>query len=188
MNNPLVVILVIAVVIAVAVAVWMYLQKRRTEELRGKFGPEYDRTVEGHADRRSAEEELKERQERVEHLNIRPLAAKERDQFSESWRATQAKFVDDPAEATKEADRLVREVMQTRGYPVGDFEQRTADISVDHPQVVEHYRAAHKIALRNDEGQAETEELRQGLMHYRALFEELLEAQEAGGPGYDPVA
>src|SRR5215211_4911952 len=157
MNNPLVMILVVAVVIAVAVAVWMYLQKRRTEELRGQFGPEYDRAVEGHADRRSAEEELKERRDRVEHLNIRPLSAKERDQFAENWRSTQAKFVDDPGGATKEADHLVREVMQTRGYPVGDFEQRAADISVDHPQVVEHYRAAHKVALRHEEGQAETE-------------------------------
>jgi hypothetical protein len=175
MDNPWVVILVIALVIAVAVAIWMYLQKRRTEELRGRFGAEYDRAVESHADRSSAEAELKERQERVEHLSIRPLSAKERDQFAESWRATQAKFVDDPGGATKEADRLVREVMQARGYPVGDFEQRAADISVDHPQVVEHYRAAHKIALRNEEGQAETEELRQALVHYRALFDQLLE-------------
>jgi hypothetical protein len=180
MNNPLVMILVIAVIIAVAVAVWMYLQKQRTEKLRGQFGPEYDRAVESRADRSSAEEELKERQERVEHLNIRSLSAKERDQFSESWRSTQAKFVDDPGGATKEADHLVREVMQTRGYPVGDFEQRAADISVDHPQVVEHYRAAHKVALRHEEGQAETEELRQALVHYRALFDELLETAAAG--------
>ena len=179
MQNQVVLIVVIALVIAVGVAVWFYTQRRRTQGLKERFGPEYDRAVRQTDDRGSAEEKLKERQARVEHLNLRPLAAKERDQFSESWRATQAKFVDDPAEATKEADRLVREVMQTRGYPVGDFEQRTADISVDHPQVVEHYRAAHKIALRNDEGQAETEELRQGLMHYRALFEELLETQEA---------
>jgi cytoskeletal protein RodZ len=179
MQNQVVLIVVIALVIAVGVAVWFYTQRRRTQNLRERFGPEYDRTVQQNADRGSAEEKLKERQERVEHLNIRALSAKEREQFAERWRSVQAQFVDDPAEATKEVDRLVREVMQTRGYPVGDFEQRAADISVDHPQVVEHYRAARKIALRNDEGQAETEELRQGLMHCRALFEELLETQEA---------
>src|SRR5436305_14555862 len=124
MNNPVIIVLLIALVIAIAVAVWMYLKKQRTQELRGRFGPEYDRTVEATADRRGAEAELKERQERVEHLQIRPLSAQERDRFAESWRAVQAEFVDDPGGATKQADHLVREVMQARGYPVGDFEQR----------------------------------------------------------------
>ena len=179
MNNPAIIVLLIVLVIAIGIAVWLYLQKQRTRELRGRFGPEYDHTVEATGDRRSAEEELRERQERVEHLKIRPLSAEERDRFAESWRGVQAEFVDNPGGATKEADRLVREVMQARSYPVGDFEQRAGDISVDHPQVVEHYRAAHKIALRNDEGQAGTEELRQALVHYRALFEELLETAGA---------
>jgi hypothetical protein len=186
MDNPLIIILVVALLLAVGATVWMYQQKRRTEELQGRFGPEYERAVEEHSDRGSAEQALKERQERMEHLNIRALSSDERNQFSESWRAIQAKFVDEPGGATKEADQLVRDVMQTRGYPVGDFEQRAADISVDHPGVVENYRAAHKIALRNEEGQAETEELRQALVHYRALFEELLEPHEAERTGVRP--
>src|SRR5438067_12410819 len=122
MNNPVIIVLLIALVIAIGIAVWMYLKKQRTQELRGRFGPEYDRTVEATADRRGAEAELKERQERVEHLKIRPLSVDERGRFSESWRGIQGQFVDEPGGATKEADRLVREVMQARGYPVGDCE------------------------------------------------------------------
>jgi hypothetical protein len=179
MDNTLVMVLVIALILAVGAALWMYQQKRRTEDLRGRFGPEYDRAVEQHADRRSAEEQLRERQERVQQLNIRSLSGEERNRYTETWRTVQAKFVDDPGGATREADQLVRDVMQDRGYPVGDFEQRAADISVDHPGVVENYRAAHKIALRNEEGEAQTEELRQALVHYRALFDELLEPQQA---------
>src|SRR5438477_11927359 len=113
MNNPLVVILLIALVIVIAVAIWLYTQKRRTEQLRGRFGPEYDRAVEEHQDRRGAEEALQERQERVEHLKLRSLSGKEREQFGQSWRSVQAHFVDEPERATKEADRLVAEVMQT---------------------------------------------------------------------------
>lgn len=178
MDNPLVLILVIALVVAVAAAAWLYTQKRRTEQLRGRFGPEYDRAVEAHDDPRSAEKALEERQERVERLQVRALAPREREQFAERWRSVQAQFVDDPSEATKEADRLVAEVMQTRGYPVGDFDQRASDISVDHPHVVENYRAAHGIALRNERGEAETEDLRQAMVHYRALFDDLLEVEE----------
>ncbi len=178
MDNPLVLILALALVIALAGVAWLYIQKRRTGELRGQFGPEYDRAVKTHDDQRSAEKVLEERKERVEHLKIRPLSPKERDQFAERWRSVQAQFVDDPSGAMKEADRLVAEVMQTRGYPVGDFEQRAADVSVDHPQVVDNYRAAHGIALRNERDEAETEDLRKALVHYRALFDELLAVEE----------
>ena len=177
MDNPLVLVLVVALIAVVGVAVWLYLQKRRSEGLRSSFGSEYDRAVQEHPDQRSAERALEERQERVEQLQIRALAADEHDRFAERWRSTQAQFVDDPAGATRAADTLVGEVMQARGYPVGDFEQRAADISVGHPRVVEHYRAAHAIALRNDRDDADTEDLRQGFIHYRELFDDLLEVE-----------
>jgi hypothetical protein len=169
--------LLVLLVIAVGVAIWMYQQKRRTDELRDRFGPEYDRAVRSEGDRSRAEADLDARAKRVQELDIRPLSERERDQFSERWKATQTRFVDDPAGATDEADALVTEVMQVRGYPMGDFERRAADISVDHPAVVEHYRAAHAIALRTEKGSEDTEELRTALVHYRALFEDLLETE-----------
>jgi FtsZ-interacting cell division protein ZipA len=178
MNNAVVIVLIVALVAAIGVAVWLYMQRRRSETLRSDFGPEYDRALHDHPNQRAAEHELEQRRERVEHLNIQPLPAAERDRFAERWQSVQAQFVDDPNGATREADHLVGEVMQTRGYPVGDFEQRAADVSVNHPRVVEHYRAAHAIALRNERNNVEgvdTEELRQALVHYRALFEDLLE-------------
>jgi hypothetical protein len=177
MNNAVIVVLAIALIAALGVAVWMYMQKRRTDTLRSDFGPEYDRTVHEHHDQREAERELESRRERVEQLHLQALPAAERDRFAERWRSVQAQFVDDPVDATTEADYLVGEVMQARGYPVGDFEQRAADVSVHHPVVVEHYRAAHAIAVRNQRSGVETEELRQALVHYRALFEDLLEVE-----------
>jgi len=177
MDNPLVVVLVIALIVVIGVAAWLYMQKRRTEELRTSFGPEYDRAVRDHEDKGKAERVLEERKERVEQLHIRPLPHEDRERFAERWRSVQAQFVDDPKGATLEADRLVGEVMQARGYPVGDFEQRAADVSVNHPRVVEHYRAAHTITLRHERGEAETEDLRQAMVHYRALFEDLLEVE-----------
>ena len=175
MDNPVVIVLVIALVAALAAAVWLYMRNKRTEALQDRFGPEYDRALSAHHDQGKAERELKEREERVDHLDIRPLDREERDRFADRWRTVQAQFVDDPTGATDEADQLVGEVMATRGYPVGDFEQRAADVSVNHPRVVEHYRAAHEIALQNADGNADTEELRQALVHFRALFEDLLE-------------
>ena len=175
MDNPLVIVLVIALVAAIGAAVWLYMRNRRTEHLQERFGPEYDRALAEHRDQRKAEHELEERAERVEHLNIRPLTPAEHDRYADLWTSAQARFVDDPTGATEEADQLVGEVMTTRGYPVGDFEQRAADVSVQHPRVVEHYRAAHQIAVRNARGDADTEELRQALVHYRALVEDLLE-------------
>jgi hypothetical protein len=180
MDTPVVIVLVVALLAAIGVAVWLYLQKRRSDGLRTSFGPEYDRAREEHPDQRSAERELTERKERVEQLQIRALLPDERDGFAERWRSAQAQFVDDPAGATRVADALIGEIMQARGYPVGDFEQRAADVSVDHPRVVEHYRAAHAIALRTDHGQADenaTEDLRQAFVHYRALFDDLLEVE-----------
>jgi hypothetical protein len=177
MDNPVVIVLVIALVAAIGAAVWLYMRNRQTAGLQDRFGPEYDRALSQNHDQHQAERELKEREERVDRLNIRALDREERDQFAERWRSTQAQFVDDPAGATDEADRLVGEVMSARGYPVGDFEQRAADVSVKHPRVVEHYRAAHEIALRNASGNADTEQLRQALVHFRALFEDLLEVE-----------
>jgi len=175
MNNPVIIVLVIALVVAIGAAAWLYMRNRKTENLQQRFGPEYDRALETHHDQRKAERELENRAERVEHLNIRPLENAERDRFASRWQAVQAQFVDDPASATDDADQLVGEVMATRGYPVGDFEQRAADVSVHHPNVVEHYRAAHTIALRNSRGDADTEQLRQALVHFRVLFDDLLE-------------
>lgn len=175
MDNPVVIVLVIALVAAIGAAIWLYMRNRRTEHLQERFGPEYDRALTEHHDQRQAERELEQRAERVDHLKIRPLDGEERDQFAQRWQSVQAQFVDDPSSATDDADQLVGEVMAARGYPVGDFEQRAADVSVHHPRVVEHYRAAHEIAMRNARGNADTEQLRQALVHFRALFEDLLE-------------
>jgi FtsZ-interacting cell division protein ZipA len=167
----------VVLVALVAAALWM---RRRTARLRTRFGPEYERAVERRG-RRGGEAELESRLERREELDIRPLAAPSRDQYRESWRRVQAEFVDDPAGAVESADELVRSAMNERGYPMEDFEQRAADISVDHPQVVERYRSAHGIARKNEDGKATTEDLRQAIKHYGALFDDLLE-QAKGEP------
>jgi hypothetical protein len=180
MDTRVVIVLVVALLVAIGVAAWLYLQKRRSDGLRQSFGPEYDRARRDHPDQRTAERALEERKERVEQLRIRTLSPDERDRFVERWRSAQAQFVDDPGGATRVADVLVAEVMQARGYPVGNFEQRAADISVDHPRVVEHYRAAHAIALGTDRGGSDpgdTEDLRLAFVHYRALFDDLLEVE-----------
>jgi hypothetical protein len=161
-------------IVVVGIAAFILLQKRRTEGLRTRFGPEYARTLEESGDRRLAEASLDERKKRVERFHIRPLVPGDRARFVESWHRVQTRFVDSPQSATLEADQLLGEVMQTRGYPVSDFEQRAADISVDHPLVLKNYRAAHEIALRHVQGQASTEDLRQAMIHYRTLFEELV--------------
>jgi hypothetical protein len=163
------------IVITGIVVAWVLVRKRRTERLRTQFGgSEYDRAVKEEGSRRHAEAGLNERTVRVESLNIRPLAQGDRARFVESWRRVEARFVDGPGGAVTEADQLLGDVMSTRGYPVGDFEQRAADISVDHPLVLENYRTAHEIALRQTKGQANTEDLRQAMIHYRTLFEELV--------------
>jgi hypothetical protein len=166
---------ILVVVILLALLAFFAGRQRRSRKLQDKFGPEYDRTVEQAGDRRAAEAELQERAERRQSFDIAPLEPEARARYLEAWRNTQAQFVDEPAQATREADRLITSVMRDRGYPVDDFEQRAADVSVDHPQVVDDYRAAHAIAARNDRSEASTEDLRQALVHYRSLFEELLE-------------
>ena len=173
MNITWLVILAI-VVVAIAVGLIVFMQRRRSENLRKQFGPEYKRTVDQYGDQRKAEAELAAREKRVRKLEIRALPSEEQSRFADAWKKTQARFVDEPSEAVGEADALVKEVMQARGYPVGDFEQRAADISVDHPNVVTNYRAARDVALRNRSGKATTEDLRQAMVHYRSLFEELL--------------
>jgi hypothetical protein len=163
------------VVLVAGVAAFLWRRKRRTERLRTQFGgAEYARAVENGGNRRHGEAGLEGRTERVEGFHVRPLAAADRARFVESWRGVQARFVDGPAGAVTEADQLLGDVMSARGYPVSDFEQRAADISVDHPLVLQNYRAAHGIALRQKLGQASTEELRQAMVHYRTLFDELV--------------
>lgn len=168
-----IVIAVIALVVIAAV-VWSVLEKRRTTMLREQFGPEYDRTIEERENRREAESELAERRARRERLDIRPLDAATRRRYAAQWTEVQSRFVDQPAIAVAQADELVMVVMRDRGYPMDDFDQRAADVSVDHPQVVENYRNAHAISTRVGTSQASTEDLRQALVHYRALFAELL--------------
>jgi len=177
-TTTILIIALVVVVIVVAIIIWQATQKKRTGQLREQFGPEYDRAVSQYGDQRSAESRLEERQKRVEALNIRPITPEERGRFAETWRSVQARFVDDPTGAVTDADRLVNQVMQARGYPVGDFEQRAADISVDHPTVVTNYRAALAIAQANERGQATTEDLRKAMVHYRALFDDLLETPQ----------
>jgi hypothetical protein len=165
----------LAVIVVAGITASLFLRKRRSERLRTQFGgSEYDRTVKEDGSRRHAEAGLKERTARVESLNIRPLAPGDRARFVESWRRAESRFVDGPGGAVTEADQLLGDVMSTRGYPVSDFEQRAADISVDHPLVLVNYRTAHEIALRQTKGQANTEDLRQAMIHYRTLFEELV--------------
>lgn len=166
-------------IVAVGALIWWAGQRRRTEQLKDRFGPEYARTVETADDRKRAEQELQARQERIDALDIRPLSAKNRARFGERWRVVQSLFVDDPSMAVEQADTLIGEVMRARGYPVGDFEQRAADVSVNHPQVVDHYRTAHKIAERRATTDVNTEALRQAFVHYRALFADLLETADA---------
>jgi len=174
-------VLIIALVVVAAACIVAFLsyRKRRTVRLRTQFGDaEYDRAVQKGGDQRHAEAKLEERTQRVEGFHVRPLAAGDRARFVESWHRVQAHFVDGPAGAVTEADQLLGDVMSTRGYPVSDFEQRAADISVDHPLVLENYRAAHEVALRQTRGQATTEDLRQAMVHYRTLFEELISEPE----------
>jgi hypothetical protein len=177
--------LVVAVVVLVAagIAIWFSMRKRRTEKLRNQFGgAEYSRAVEEGGSRRKAEAALGERADRVEGMHIRTLAPGDRARFVESWGKVQGRFVDSPGGSVTEADQLLGDVMSNRGYPVSDFEQRAADISVDHPLVIENYRAAHQIALRQALGQASTEDLRQAMIHYRTLFEGLVGEPEAVRP------
>jgi hypothetical protein len=162
----------------VGLVLWALTRGRRHKELASRFGPEYDRTVTEMGKRSAAEKELEARAKRVEKLHIHALSPEDRARFRELWRSAQAIFVDNPLTAVVAADKLVAEVMRLRGYPMAEFEQRAADLSVDYPRLVQDYRAARAIADRNDRSEADTEDLRQALVHYRSLFEELLEVGE----------
>jgi len=170
---------ILVALFAVGVGAWyVAVQRRRTHDLQAQYGPEYSRTVSQVGDQRRAEDELVKRQERVEHLDISSLSAEQRGQFTQQWRNVQAMFVDDPRGAVTRADGLVEEVMKKRGYPVSDFDQRAADLSVHHGRVVQNYRAAREIAIRHRRGMATTEDLRQAMVYYRELFQDLLEDRE----------
>jgi hypothetical protein len=177
--DPKLIALAVVVVLIIVVGVVFYMRKRKntTAELRDRFGPEYDRAVKQHGSERKAEAKLTDRETRVEMLKIRELDLTERERYLAQWKAVQSRFVDYPKGAVTEADELVCSLMQTRGYPVTDFEQRAADISVDHPRVVENYRSAHAVALQLGKGEASTEDLRTAMIHYRSLFDELVQVQ-----------
>jgi hypothetical protein len=175
----IIIVTAVAAVVVVVLGIALSVRKRRTERLRTRFGSaEYNRAVTEGGDQRKAEAALNERTVRVERLRIRPLGAGDRTRFIESWARVQARFVDGPGSAVTDADQLLTDVMSTRGYPISDFEQRAADISVDHPLVLENYRAAHQSALRQSKGEADTEDLRQAMIHFRTLFEELVNEPE----------
>jgi hypothetical protein len=170
------VLVAVGVVVVLGVVTWNALARRRTSRLQDRFGPEYDRMVGTAENKREAESDLAARQERRAQLDIRPLSQAACARHIENWQVVQAQFVDDPSVAVASADSLIQSVMAERGYPVEDFEQRAADVSVDHPQVVENYRDAHRLAEASAGGTGSTESLRQAMRHYRVLFEELVEA------------
>jgi hypothetical protein len=177
LTDPKLIVLAAVVILVIAVLAWLYMRRRRTTtaDLRRRFGPEYERAVREHGSERKAEEKLADREKRVESLKIRDLDPMEHERFSKRWQSVQSRFVDSPKGAVTEADDLVSSLMKTRGYPVSDFNQRAADISVAHPRVVENYRSAHEIALRVGKDEATTEDLRTAMIHYRSLFEELVQ-------------
>jgi hypothetical protein len=180
----IVIVAVIVVLVVAVVAAYVLRQQRRRAELRETFGAEYELAVEREGDVRRGESDLIARRKRRDKLDIRPLSPSSRDEYARTWEQTQARFVDDPADALRQADTLIIAVMRERGYPMDDFEQRADDISVDHPDVVQHYRSAHDISTRVDDDRDEstetsvsTEDMRQGFVHYRALFQQLLEPE-----------
>jgi FtsZ-interacting cell division protein ZipA len=173
-QRTMIIIGIVAIAIVVVIAALLYVRKRKSERLRQQFGPEYDRAVRQHGDPRQAEAVLLEREKRVEKFSIRPLAPADRERYASDWAAVQKRFVDDPSMAVTQAEKLVTAVMVARGYPMGDFEQRAADISVNYPTVVQNYRSAREITLRHAQGKSSTEDLRQSMVYFRSLFDELL--------------
>ncbi len=171
---------VLALVIVGALLAPIFARRKRSQRFQNKFGSEYDRSVQTTGNEKKAQAELDERRKHVDALNIRPLSISEREHYQAEWMAIQAKFVDQPGQATIEADHLIMEVMKVRAYPVSDFEQRAADISVNYPALVSNYRAAREIAVKNEQHSANTEELRQALIYYRSLFDELLKDETIG--------
>jgi len=179
MNTTYIINIVVVLVFVIVGAILgpIFARRKRSERFHNQFGPEYDRTVQTMGNEKKAQTELDERQKHVKALDIRPLSVSERERYLADWTAVQSKFVDEPGQAIVDADRLIIEVMQIRAYPVSDFEQRAADISVNYPALVSNYRAAREIAIKNKQHQADTEELRQAMIYYRSLFEELLKTE-----------
>jgi hypothetical protein len=178
--NPTYIIIAVVLILVIMGAILgpNFARRNRSEQFHNKFGPEYDRAVETAGSEKKAQTELDGRRKHVETLNIRPLSVNERAHYQAAWTAVQAKFFDQPEQATVEADHLIMEVMQLRDYPVSDFEQRAADISVNYPALVTNYRAAREIAVKNEQHKATSLDLRQAMINYRALFDELLKAEE----------
>lgn len=174
-RTMLYIVIALAALAVIAIIAWTYSRRRRSQQLRERFGPEYDRVLRHEGGQKKAEDVLEFRAKRRHTFNIRPLDSAQRESFADRWIGVQSNFVDNPSAAVTDADLLINEVMTARGYPMSDFDQRAADISVDYPAVVENYRLAHTIALRHKRGEAETEDLRKAMVHYRALFEDLLE-------------
>lgn len=177
MNTTTLILAVVAAIVIFIVGGFLgvyFSRRQRTKRLQEKFGPEYDRTVSETKDQGKAEDELEARLERVESLEIQPLSEEQKEHFANQWQSTQAKFVDQPLVATREADQLIKAIMYEKGYPVEDFERRAADISVDYPELVENYRNLRDIVDKSDHEEISTEELRQAMIHSRSLFEELL--------------
>jgi hypothetical protein len=172
-------VIVVAAALVAAAIVWAAAKSRRTKGLQGRFGPEYDRVAADAPSRREAEAELRERERRRDELDIRPLDPEARERYRARWQEVQARFVDDPEGSVAAADSMIQNVMRERGYPVEDFDTRAADLSVDHSDVVENYRAGHAIAVAHDRGKAGTDDLRTAIRHYRVLFAELVEPDEA---------
>jgi hypothetical protein len=170
---------VVVVAALVAIAVWLLMRRRKSASLRARFGPEYDRLLQSTQSPAEAERELLERQRRVQSFSLRALRQDEADQFAQSWRTVQGRFVDDPRTAVNEADRLIEDVMRARGYPVEDTDHRLDDLSVEHAAVLNHYRSGREIVVRHARGEASTEDLRKAMVHFRALFDELVGAHRS---------
>jgi len=183
-----IVVVVLILLITGAILAPIFSRRNRTKRLQGKFGAEYDHTMEALGDEKKAHTELEGRQKHVASLDIHPLSAAEGERYAADWAAVQSKFVDDPGKAIVDADQLIMEVMHLRNYPISDFEQRAADVSVIYPELVSNYRAARNIAIKNEQQIATTEELRQALIHYRSLFDELLlETGSVIEPDIEPI-
>jgi hypothetical protein len=176
-TTTIIIIVVLVLAIVGAIVGPLLARRRRSKQLHNQYGSEYDRTVQALGTEKKAQAELKERQKHINTLEIRPLSMDERQRYQTDWAAVQAEFVDQPGKATQDADHLIMEVMQLRDYPVSDFEQRAADVSIQYPALVSNYRAARDIAVKNEHNEAGTEELRQAMIYYRSLFNELLKAE-----------
>jgi hypothetical protein len=174
MDNRALIAIIVLVAAVIIIAAVIISRRRNSEHLKQQFGPEYDRTLKQHGDARHAETVLLDREKRVNKFSLRPLNAADRERYAAEWSAVQRRFVDDPSAAVTQADKLVTNVMATRGYPMADFEQRAADISVNYPTVVQNYRAARQISLRHAQGESSTEDLRRAMVYFRSLFDELL--------------